>query len=391
MTGEPGRADPLGNIASIASTITDGRSRRYFLQSIARELLPTERVSFCHRRPFGKPEIWFNPNYKKSHYAKLVTCGSCWHDPVCAAKITERKRQELRQAEIRLAQDRYNQWGELEHGIRYTAFMTTFTSAHNLGDDYMELIADNNQAFREIKSGRWWIEFEKEYSIIGSIAGTETTYGEENGWHFHKHVNFLSGYDKADIPIEAINEALTDRWHNACKNNGRYTSALYGVEVSKPLSTWDDYFAKWGLSSEVTKYSNKLSRKDKHQSYTPFDLLDLAGAGSQKAKDLFVEYAFCIKGRNQLVYSRGLRKILGMDVEKTDEELASEPVEVGESLLATLSLEEWKTVLSNDARGELLAVADSGDPLRIQSFLARLRPAARTVNFGGTAADPAPP
>jgi hypothetical protein len=38
-------------------------------------------------------------------------------------------------------------------------------------------------------------------------------------------------------------------------------------------------------------------------------------------------------------------------------------------LLATLSLREWRAVLANDARGELLAVAGSGDRDLVRSFV----------------------
>lgn len=375
----PGRADSLGILARFAATFPDGRARRFYLQSVARDLLPEERVSKCLRKTLGDPEVWFTPQYKRSHYTKLVTCGSVWHDPVCAAKITERRRQELRETEYRLSQK----------GITYQTFMVTFTSAHSRADKFTDLIEYNNQAYRMLKSGRWWWSvFEKQYGIVGSIAGTEPTNGEINGWHFHKHVNFFSTRPKSEIESLEIQTVLAEKWGEILAKMGRYASPIYGVICSEPSNTWDDYFAKWGLTAEITKYPTKKGRGG----YSPFELLILAGAGEKWAGALFQEYAHAMKGRKQLVYSKGLKPLLGMNQEeKPDEVLAAEAVEKGDILLATLSRNQWAVILANDARAELLAVADSGDPDRVQSFLAMLGAAARTVNFGVTPADPAPP
>jgi hypothetical protein len=327
----------------------------------------------------GDPEVWYSPEFKKSHFAKLITCGSVWMCPVCAAKITERRRQELREAEYEL----------IQKGTFYQTFMVTFTSAHSRGDKFVDLIEYNNQAFRKLKSGRWWQEFEAKYGIVGSIAGTEPTWGQENGWHFHKHVNFFCTRPKTEIDSAEIQADLAKKWGEILAGMGRYASQIYGVICSEPSDTWDDYFAKWGLTAEITKYPTKKGRGG----YSPFDLLILAGAGEKWAGALFQEYAHAMKGRKQLVYSKGLKPLLGMTKpEKTDEVLAAEAVEEGDILLARLSRNQWAVILANDARAELLAIADRGDPDRVQSFLASLGAArARTANYDGTAGDPAPP
>ena len=78
------------------------------------------------------------------------------------------------------------------------------------------------------------------------------------------------------------------------------------------------------------------------------------------------------RGRHQLVWSDGLRaRLLPELEEKSDEELANEHDEMA-VLLATLTLSQWRAVVGNDARAELLSVAASGDRAQLVSFLACL-------------------
>ena len=74
------------------------------------------------------------------------------------------------------------------------------------------------------------------------------------------------------------------------------------------------------------------------------------------------------KGRQQLVWSKGLRKKLGLAQEKTDQELAEEEREQA-YILAQLSISQWQQVLGNDIRAELLEVAATGDSVVLREFL----------------------
>ena len=84
------------------------------------------------------------------------------------------------------------------------------------------------------------------------------------------------------------------------------------------------YVSKWGLEHELTKGHIK---KGKENSLTPFDLLQLSIDDEEvffkKPSKLFQEFAISVKGSRQLVWSRGLKKLLEIE-DKTDEELAEE-------------------------------------------------------------------
>ncbi len=51
------------------------------------------RVAMCHRGTQGDaPRLYTNPKGNRAEYRGLQTCGSVWHCPMCAAKISSKRR-----------------------------------------------------------------------------------------------------------------------------------------------------------------------------------------------------------------------------------------------------------------------------------------------------------
>src|SRR5260370_40243977 len=74
----------------------DRRSVKWQLQRTAQALLPNERVAFCMRRIQATTvDVLYSPSRQSAHYRGLMVCGSIWVCPICAAKISERRRIEL--------------------------------------------------------------------------------------------------------------------------------------------------------------------------------------------------------------------------------------------------------------------------------------------------------
>ena len=90
----------------IAEKAREARSERYIMQSIAKKAVPEERVSTCLRTRIRKKgndhfediKVWKHTQTNKAFYSGLNVCASVWTCPVCAAKITERRKLELEQA-----------------------------------------------------------------------------------------------------------------------------------------------------------------------------------------------------------------------------------------------------------------------------------------------------
>lgn len=346
--------------------------RRFFLQSAARELLPREAVSTCLRRIIpvrSGVDLLYAPAVAAAHYSGLMVCKSVWQCPVCAAKITERRRLDLTQG--------INNFYAAS-GVK-RVLLVTFTLSHHITDELSVVKAALLKARKLLVSGRWAKEFAKQFGIVGMVRSLEVTYGD-NGWHPHLHVLYFFNNEIAILPFE---ERIKARWGQCVASVGSFASWEYGCDVRYSDREVADYLAKfgkepewkdkdkelasnkWSVAHEVSKGPSKVSKMGGR---TPLQLLSDFAYGDLPAGGLWWEYAVNFRGERQLAYSPGLRDLLGLDIEKTDEELATEQSEVA-IILAQLNRVQWSFVLGNDCRGELLQIASSGDLVKVRAFL----------------------
>lgn len=331
---------------------------------MAARIMHDQRVAKCYRvRVKPVVEVLHSAKIRKAHYGGLMTCGSVWMCPVCSAKITERRRIEL----------------EGINASELSCFMVTLTLQHDREERLKAVQSHLAAAWRKMKSGRWWPEFRKEFLIMGSVTGTEVTYGLEAGWHPHKHVLIWSMLPSKEINCDAIRDKISAKFEYILAKMGRYVSPIHGVDVRKGNDLIAEYIAKfgyepkkkgWSLAAELTKGGMKVGLKYGDH-YAPFQLLDLYLDGSQEAGRLFREYALTMKGTNQLVWSPLTRTLFGLDQELSDEELAAVQ-EQDAVILALLKPEHWKVVLRNEKRAALLEVANTGNIEYLRAFLAGL-------------------
>jgi hypothetical protein len=334
-------------------TLAAKRLRRYYLQAVARELLPGDRVADCMRSVVpgkGCVNIHYSKKHERAHYGNLVQCASVWIDPVCSSKITERRRVELTDALSR------SPW---------PGVMVTLTFQHTREDRLKSLQADLADGHRRLKAGRWWQAFSDRMGINGVITSTEVTYGLEAGFHLHKHSLYLV----ESVPdVEKMRVELSDKFCMVMAGLGRYVSPEIGVHVRATDRAAADYISKWGAAFEITKAGAKRGRGEH---YNPFELLQVYAEGKTWAGEVFKEYAAGMKGVNQIRWSRGLRKLLAMGAEVTDQELVEAPME-DDRVLASLTLKQWGLILKREKRGELIEVASTGDAGLLRAYLMAL-------------------
>lgn len=335
---------------------------RFSLQAAARSLLPRERVSKCLRAVVpGRPgvDVLFHSERASGGFGGLQVCSSVWACPVCAAKISERRRVELDQA----VQNWFSSGGYV--------LLVTFTVQHSAADALPLLQGALQSAYRAFVSGRWYQDLKREYQIEGSIKALEVTYGS-NGFHPHVHcLVFLRAGLFSQVLFEA---SLKSQWSSVLARFGRSASYSYGVDVRSANDEVAAYIAKfgrdpkWTIGSEVTKSVVKRSRSSAGVSMTEL-LAMYAFTGDQDAGARWLQYAVTFKGERQLRWSPNLRAVLLPGSEDlTDEEVALEQTDMA-VLLATLTRSQWAYVLGNDARVELLQVAALGDVSALWSFL----------------------
>lgn len=320
-----------------------------------------ERVASCCRSPIPKRtvDIIHDPAHQRGFYAGLKICASVWMCPVCAAKITERRRLELAAA--------VSTWRG-----RGDISLVTLTLQHSADDPLEEMLDAITEAAKRFRGGKSWQALMREYAVVGIIRALEVTHGE-SGWHPHMHLLVFHDTQLAGR-LGRMTHELKQRWSHVVAQSGRYASYDHGCDVRHTNEHIADYIAKfgreprWTESHELTKAPAKKGRSGGR---TPTQLLADYAAGDKEAGMLWRVYALLFTGKKQLVWSRGLRDLLGLNDEKTDEEVATEQSQIA-ILLAHLEREQWRAVVGNDARGELQAVADSGDVHQVVNFLADL-------------------
>jgi len=287
----------------------------------------------------------------------VTTCGSVWHCPVCAARITEARRRELSAAMSKAVT------------LGLHAYLLNLTFPHELEamslqeqldrQDRARLVFKNSRIYKRLlgtpkKPGQ--------YGRAGSVCSLEVTHGE-NGWHPHTHDLILCRKGLAD-DSRAVSE-LKGAWIHALDRAG--------LSSSDTASMWDralvlhdgaqaaEYIAKfghdlrWGLSSEITRGHQKIGMRKMHghdAHYTPFQLLSWANSGDDQAATLFREYARAFEGKRMLTWSPGLKALLGgADLE--DEQLAESPLEP-EVEVGSLTSEQFGEIIARAALGPFL-------------------------------------
>jgi hypothetical protein len=263
--------------------------------------------------------------------------------------------------------------------------MATFTMQHERNDSLGLLLRDMNLAYRAIKSGRKWATFTKRWELAGNVSSLEITYGNAAGFHPHKHVLFfsertLNGWDAVTIETE-----LSQRWRLKLGELGQYAHQDIAVKVQIGFGAVARYLTKWGeepkekaqpagaaewtVVHEMTKANVKAGRTNNTEHYSPFQLLELYKTGAGWAGAVFVEYAKATKGLQQLRWSTGLRELLGLGDELSDEEIAAAQDETAQ-VIATLPWQVWNQVCKKGLRGLLLEVSHTGKANVIYMFLA---------------------
>lgn len=359
----------LGTIAKSVSAphAKNGVILRLYLQSLARELMPHERVSDCLRAIIPTcqtVDVIYDPKNQQAHYKNLITCGSVWMCPACASRITEQRAQELQQA--------VQKWQE--NGF---VALLTYTLRHDAKDELGAVLTGIREAHRRFMGGRSWAQFVERFGWAGSVTALEVTHGSA-GWHPHLHeLVFFDPMHTATWTV--FRNTAKERWIKALAAFNHDATWKHGLDLKTADSQIAEYVTKfghlpvtktWTLEREIAKSASKRSRSKDGRS--PFQLLMDYGDGDTSAGKLFQEYARTFKGRRQLVWSRGLHEQLLPDQEMSDEQLVEQlPDEY--ILLAQIPSRGWKIILAlpDEVRGRILEIASQFDAAALTRYLSQ--------------------
>lgn len=251
-----------------------------------------ERISKCGYCAFGS-EVTLTATKRpdgstSGAISGVISCGNVWACPVCSARISAERRDEMN---ILLA------WAR---SSGYAIVMATLTFRHNAGMPLQSSLDAFKRANKRLRQSKSWRKVE----FVGTVTATETTHGR-NGWHVHQHVLMILPGSETDA-LAAV-EGLADPWRAALEKEG-LNGNVRAFDV-QPATAAGDYVCKFGAAEEVALGHNKKGRGGR----TPWQLLADARDGDAKAGRLFQEYALAFKGRRQLVWSKGLKAACGVD------------------------------------------------------------------------------
>jgi hypothetical protein len=333
---------------------TTARAIRWDLLKTVAKLLPKSRTAICHRRMIPKRShvsVYRSNDNDSTFYGGLQICGSVWLCPLCSSKISTK-----RAIEIKTMMDTW----KLRGG---KILMVTFTFPHHFGQRlnllYKKFSAVRRKQFFNSKTWRDWKE------LIGfrhSIAALEVNYGE-NGWHIHLH--FVIFYMPGSDTKEPLASDLLSAWQSACVAEGLSRPNEHGIVISDAEEA-GSYISKWGMELELTKSCIKKGREGNR---TPWDLLrDFKETGNIRSGELWKEYAKVFKGKQQLDVSPGMKKDLGLGLEKTDLRLVEEKTQHAKRL-GSFRWDEWQLILKHCAEGWVLEIAKYGGWEAVEKFM----------------------
>jgi hypothetical protein len=246
----------------------------------------------------------------------------------------------------------------------------TYTVRHDRHDDLADLLERFGRSYQRLTGHRAYRTLIRPtYQIFGSVRALETTHGE-NGWHPHYHVILFLSRPLTAAELARLDVELRALWERSAALDG-LTMDEHGFELRAGKGAGSAYAAKWGMEDELTKSHLKRGR---HGGSSPWDLLRAAGAGDGRAAHLWREYAGVFKGRRQLMWSPGLRALLGLEDEKPDSAVATSLPDDAVHL-GWVTLADWFLVLRTAKRAALLNLAGGGDWDMCRQFLAELRAA----------------
>ena len=340
-------ATPLDTLASKVS-LTDWKDRRHKLRHTSGEVIGG-RTAKCGHTPIGGSLITVHRGDNgKHHFNGLETCGSVWTCPVCAVKITEQRRTDVKQVlETHL----------LEGG---KAAMFTMTVPHTRFHRASETRKAVAEGWKNVQQGIGWKTMKSKSGFIGSIRALEVTYGN-NGWHPHLHVVILFNQGLTEGLLESYSGNLFDRWSRSIERLGFGTCSEKGFSC-EPITDAEGvskYCQKWGAAEELTKAHIKSA---KNGGRSPWQILsDIEESNKPQDRALFSEYASAFKGARQLTWSRGLRELYIEEEDQPDEDIAEAPesddVETSRALIIDRNV--WKKIAGRVLQGKLLTAMDT--------------------------------
>jgi len=361
------RQRPLENYANNSSPPLSRRSARWLLLRLLWDVSGESRVRKCRRVRIAEA-VGVRRGANGAGFSGLASCGSVWACPVCSAKILARRSLEIGAGLLT--------W----EGRGGRLVMGTLTMRHHRGHSLAAEFDALLRAWGSVNCSKVWKRWLVRLGSPGLVRVTEVTFGWDNGWHVHLHFVLLVGGEVQAADVESFTAWLVPKWARALEvagmpgalEQGQDVHLIDGVAAAVELG---DYLAKstaYGAADSLGRELMGVWSKSARGGYgtEPAWRLaeDFGATGDKELLDLWHEYERGSKGRRQMAWSRGLRELLALGSESTDEQLAAEAE--GDSDLLLLSGDGWASVLAQPwPASRLLDVLEEGGMPALRALL----------------------
>lgn len=286
----------------------------------------------------------------RAGYSGLSTCGSVWTCPVCAAKISARRAEELKQV-LKVTQAR-----------GYSVAMVTLTVRHHVGHTLKEVWDAVASGWKSVTTGSGWIADQRNYDLKGWVKAVEVTHGK-NGWHVHLHT--LLAFKGDAVDAVNLGGRLFRRWQKGLEKEGFTAEIEHGLDVGFAQGTEEGagrlstYLAKIGdlLAQEAALGQFKEARNGNR---TPFQIaLSFLETGDLADLQLWHEWEKYSHGRRQISWSKSLREWAQLTEEElSDEEIAAQEMGSEDDDLLLLPGDSWREVKRRNLESKVLDMAE---------------------------------
>ena len=370
---EVAKRPPLENNANNSSppppgTARDGsrRDRRYMLRSVLWTFSDLARLHKCGRtRVTGFVGVRYSGG--GAGFAGLASCGSVWACPVCSAKILARRSLEIGVGLLTWESD----GGRLVMG--------TLTMRHHKGHRLSQEWDALGSAWANVMRSRVWTKWLARLGSPGLVRVVEVTYGA-NGWHVHLHFVLLVAGTTTHELVSEFSAWVTAKWSRALVLAGMPGALVRGqdvhlvrgveaaTEVGQYLVKSSAYGSAESLGRELMGTWSKTARSP-HGTEPAWSLAeDFGRSGEADLLDLWNEYERGSKGKRQCTWSKGLRDLLAVGAEISDEDVAAEVL--GDVDLVRITAEGWTAALrSHEPTSRILAAVEHGGVAGLTAYL----------------------
>jgi hypothetical protein len=202
---------------------------------------------------------------------------------------------------------------------------------------------------------------------LGRIQALEVTTGA-HGWHPHRHplVTFSRPVGAEEVAelhaaeFRAFRAGVVHAGFDAPTMDGQQ---LRPVTMNGAAVAFGEYFTKsgWAPDRAAWEMTGAQGKKGRSGSRGAFELLNGVMRGDADDLELWNEYEKTTKGKRAITWSRGLRDLLGVGAERTDEDIAD--AEVGDRDDTGFYVADWTPIAAQPVLGAMLldVVGPAGD------------------------------